>query len=138
MNSLIARYRILVSRQLTHRGWIRCFIWGAVKAILEEVAFFFGITNVWMRVSIGLIWVGIVAAAVILFIATKRSLGLLGFEKRLRFFFLLQIIALILLGIQLPLLSLAVFFFDGLVTIVSTFLFVISGYAVSTRLRDRN
>jgi len=138
MNSLIARYRILLSRQLTHRGWIRCLIWGAVKAILEGVAFFYGITNVWMRASIGLIWVGIVAAAVILFITTKRSLELLEFEKRLRFFFLLQIIALILLGIQLPLLALALFFPDGLVTIVSTFLFVISGYAVSARLRDRD
>ncbi|MEA3312263.1 MAG: hypothetical protein U9Q76_08610 [candidate division WOR-3 bacterium] len=138
MNSLIARYRILVSRQLARRGWIRCLIWGLVKAILEGAAFFFGITNVWMRVSIGLIWLGIVAAAVILFITTKRSLELLGLEKRLRFFFLLQIVALILLGIQLPLLALAVFFFDGLVTIVSTFLFVISGYAVSARLRDRD
>lgn len=138
MNSLIARYRILASKQLARRGWIRCLIWGAVKATLEGVAFFFGITNVWMRASIGLIWVGIVAAAIVLFITTKRSLKLLEQEKRLRVFLRLQIVALILLGIQLPLLSFAVFFSDGLVTIVSTFLFVISGYAVSVRLRDKH
>jgi len=117
---------------------MRCLIWGAVKATLEGAAFFFGITNVWMRASIGLIWMGIVAAAIILFITTKRSLKLLEQEKRLRVFLRLQIVALILLGIQLPLLSFAVFFSDGLVTIVSTFLFVISGYAVSVRLRDKH
>lgn len=138
MKFLFDRYQVLLSRRLARGGWIRCLIWGLVKAILEGVAFFYGITNVWMRASIGLIWVGIVAAAIILFITTKRSLELLDKEKHLRVFLLLQIIALILLAIQLPLLVFAAFFSDGLVTIGSTFLFVISGYAVSARLQHKD
>lgn len=137
MDSLLARYRLLLSKQVTRLGWVRCLIWGAVKTLIEGVAFFFEVTNVWMRASLGLIWVGIVAPAVILFIATQRSVKLLGFPKDLRFFFVLQIIALILLAIQLPLLALGIFFTDGFVTILSTLLFVISGYAVSTRLREK-
>jgi hypothetical protein len=136
MDSLLARYRLLLSKQVTRSGWVRCLIWGMVKTVIEGVAFFFEITNIWMRASLGLIWVGIAAPAVTLFIATQRSVKVLGFPGNLRVFFVLQIIALILLLIQLPLLALGIFFTDGFITILSTFLFVISGYAVSAKLRE--
>lgn len=136
MEEIFARYRHLLSRQIGTRGWVRCLIWGLVKAGMEVTVYFLGLRTLWMRLSLGLIWLGIAAPAVSLFIATNRTMGLLGFGPKLRFLFVLQMAGLFLLGLQLPLLGAGMFFKDGLVTLATTVLFAVSGYMVGSRLRS--
>lgn len=87
-----------------------------------------------IRIGLGFIWVGIFAAALTLFFATRRSMRLFTGVPGLRFFLGMEILALLLLFAQIPLFSLGFFFIDGLITALSALLFTISGYGVTTAL----
>ncbi|MBN2378295.1 hypothetical protein JXM67_00625 [candidate division WOR-3 bacterium] len=128
-------YNSGLSRQISALGWIRCFIWGAVKSALEGILFFLQIDQWLIRLSMGLIWVGIFAAALTLFLATYRSFRLYKTFTSFRLYLALEIIAGGLLFAQIPLLALGLYFVDGLVTVVSALLFTISGYGVAVTYR---
>lgn len=135
MRLAVSDYRDFLSRQINNNGWIRCLIWGLIKTALEGVVFFLQVDHLLMRISLGLIWVGIVAGGMILLLASLRMTRLVKLSKRLKFFFFLEIAGLAALIAQLPLLAWGLFFADGLVTIASTFLISISGYRVGMELK---
>lgn len=110
-------------------------IWGLTKSALEGVVFFLRVDHLLMRISLGLIWVGIVAGGVILLLASLRITRFMKLSTPIKFFYLLEIAGLAAIVAQLPLLACGLFFADGLVTIASTFLISISGYRVGVELK---
>lgn len=135
MESQIDTYRKMYLVRARRGAWLKCLIWGGVKVVLEGVAFFLKATNIWMRISLGLIWLGIALAAFSLLYITLRMDKLLPSPSGLRIYFILQIIGLVLLTAQLPLLGFGLFFPDGIVTIVSVTLFTFAGFGVNQVFR---
>ncbi len=134
MDSRIDTYRKIYLSRARRGAWIRCLVWGGVKVVLEGVAYFVKATNIWMRVSLGLIWVGILLAAVSLLYITIRTAKTLP-SPSLRTYTVLQILGLVLLAVQVPLLGFGLFFYDGVITIVSTTLFIFAGLGVNQVLQ---
>lgn len=132
----IGEYKIYLLKQVKRNGWIRCLVWGTVKTILASVIYFFTIDYLWMRISMGLIWVGIASAAAIVVFVTVRTMKIWGPSRPLKIYLGLEIFAGALLIAQLPLLGFGLFFYDGLLTIVSTVIFTLTGYGVSLEIRD--
>ncbi|NLI99157.1 hypothetical protein GX441_10925 [bacterium] len=137
MRSESALYHEMLFREITKAGWFRCLIWGSVKAVLEGFLHFLNVANVLVRVSIGLVWIGIIAPALVLFIATFRSAKILGFEQPYKFFIAMEIVFLVSLVAQLPLIFLGLFFHDGFVTIFSLIIVSLAGYNIKRDLEQR-
>jgi len=129
-------YRLKLLSRDNRRGWMRCLVWGALKASLEGVGFLVRKTDLWMRVSLGLVWVGIASGVLVLFLTTRRLLRMPNFSRRLWGLSVLEIVGATLLVAELPLLGFGLFRLDGLVTLASTFMFLIVGYRISVELRN--
>jgi|GEM_PF-2600132 len=124
----VAAYRKVLAKQISSFGWIRCFIWSAVKSILEGVSYYFELDHLLIRIGLGFIWIGISAAALTMFLATLRLKKVFKTEKRLRIWLIVQITSGILLMTQPLFLIFGLFWLDGLLTVVSALGFTVSGY----------
>lgn len=133
----ILLYQDTLLRQITRLGWVRCIIWGSVKSFLEGIIHFFRVDSILIRVSIGLLWVGILAPALVLFFATYKSAKLVKFSSPIVLFIVIDIIFLVTLAGQIPLLSLGFFLPDGILTVFSIILVTFAGYGAASDLKRR-
>ncbi|MBD3286857.1 hypothetical protein GF338_11040 [candidate division WOR-3 bacterium] len=136
MRIQIAAYRKVLEKQISSYGWIRCVIWSAVKSILEGVSYYLELDHLLIRIGLGLIWLGIAAAALTMFLATLRCIKLFKPGKRFRIWLVVQIIADLVLVSQPVLLIFGLFWIDGLLTAASAILLAISGYMIILNLRN--
>ncbi len=133
----ILGYQDTLLRQITRLGWVRCIIWGAVKSLLEGFVHFLRIDSIIIRISMGLLWVGILAPGLILFFATYRSAKLVEFSSPIIAFIVVEIIFMITLAGQVPLFALGIFLPDGILTVLSIVLVTFAGNSVAADLRRR-
>jgi hypothetical protein len=137
VNSEILLYQDTLLRQITRLGWVRCIIWGSVKSLLEGMVHFFRIDSIILRTSMGLLWIGIFAPGLILFLATYRSAKLLKFSSPIVLFVVMEIIFLVTLAGQIPLFALGLYLPDGILTVFSIVLAMFAGYGAASDLRRR-